>query len=81
MLYVGFVDGNLKFGYATGHRNASFVMLGCYEVVGGGEVVVVVLRFKSTGYNCRVFLYRGRVLLVRPKMLLADDGNYRESRY
>ncbi|KAF4650745.1 Glutamine-dependent NAD(+) synthetase [Perkinsus olseni] len=37
--------------------------------------------FKSTGYNCRVFLYRGRVLLVRPKMLLADDGNYRESRW
>ena len=32
-------------------------------------------------YNCRVFLLDGRVLLVRPKLCLADDGNYRESRY
>ena len=32
-------------------------------------------------YNVRVFCLAGRVLLVRPKSSLADDGNYRESRY
>jgi NAD+ synthase (glutamine-hydrolysing) len=31
-------------------------------------------------YNCRVFLLDGRVLLIRPKLHLANDGNYRETR-
>jgi NAD+ synthase (glutamine-hydrolysing) len=36
---------------------------------------------KSVRYNCRVFLLNGRVLFMRPKMFLANDGNYRELRY
>ena len=32
-------------------------------------------------YNCRAFLLRRRVLLLRPKLVLADDGNYREARW
>lgn len=32
-------------------------------------------------YNCRVALMDRRILLVRPKMWLANDGNYREMRY
>jgi len=32
-------------------------------------------------YNCRVFVLDSRILLVRPKLCLADDGNYREGRY
>mmetsp|Transcript_7411 Transcript_7411/g.14774 ORF Transcript_7411/g.14774 Transcript_7411/m.14774 type:complete len:796 (-) Transcript_7411:317-2704(-) len=32
-------------------------------------------------YNCRVLCKDRRVLLVRPKTAMADDGNYRESRY
>ncbi len=32
-------------------------------------------------YNCRVLLLNSRVLLVRPKLSLANDGNYREARY
>ena len=28
-------------------------------------------------YNCRVYLVQGKVLGIRPKMSLADDGNYR----
>jgi len=32
-------------------------------------------------FNCRAFLYRRRVLLLRPKLVLADDGNYREARW
>ena len=36
---------------------------------------------RGVRYNCRVFLLDGRVLLVRPKLHLANDGNYRETRY
>jgi len=32
-------------------------------------------------YNCRVLVRNRRILLVRPKCALADNGNYRESRY
>ena len=32
-------------------------------------------------YNCRVLIVDGRIALVRPKKSLADDGNYRESRW
>lgn len=36
---------------------------------------------RGVRYNCRAFVLDGRVLLLRPKMHLADDGNYREGRY
>lgn len=36
---------------------------------------------KSTKYNCRIISYNGRILLIRPKLVLANDGNYREMRY
>jgi NAD+ synthase (glutamine-hydrolysing) len=32
-------------------------------------------------YNCRVLMLDGRVLLIRPKLHLANDGNYRETRW
>jgi NAD+ synthase (glutamine-hydrolysing) len=32
---------------------------------------------RGVRYNCRAFCLDGRVLLVRPKTALADDGNYR----
>ena len=32
-------------------------------------------------YNCRVFCLDRAILLVRPKLALADDGNYREGRW
>lgn len=32
-------------------------------------------------YNCRLFCLDRRVLFIRPKLYLADDGNYRENRY
>ena len=32
-------------------------------------------------YNCRVFCLNSKILLIRPKLFLADDGNYREGRY
>jgi NAD+ synthase (glutamine-hydrolysing) len=36
---------------------------------------------RGVRYNCRVFLLNRRVLLIRPKLHLANDGNYRETRY
>lgn len=32
-------------------------------------------------YNCRVIVHNKQILLIRPKMWLANDGNYREMRY
>lgn len=36
---------------------------------------------KGVRYNARALVLDGRVLVVRPKMHLADDGNYREGRW
>nr|XP_012145464.1 PREDICTED: probable glutamine-dependent NAD(+) synthetase isoform X2 [Megachile rotundata] len=36
---------------------------------------------KNVTYNCRVSFLNRRILLIRPKMQMCDDGNYRESRW
>lgn len=36
---------------------------------------------RHVSYNCRVFMLNSEVVLIRPKMDLADDGNYREARW
>ncbi|KAJ2493545.1 glutamine-dependent NAD(+) synthetase [Coemansia sp. RSA 2050] len=36
---------------------------------------------RNCRYNCRVVILDGRILLIRPKMHLANDGNYREPRW
>ena len=36
---------------------------------------------RSARYNCRIIVYQRRILLIRPKIALADNGNYRESRW
>ncbi|CDR39327.1 CYFA0S03e02212g1_1 [Cyberlindnera fabianii] len=36
---------------------------------------------KNIKYNCRLISYDGKILLIRPKLWLANDGNYREMRY
>ncbi len=36
---------------------------------------------KNVRYNCRVFVLDGKLLLIRPKLILAGDGNYREQRW
>ena len=36
---------------------------------------------KNVRYNCRVFVLNGEILLIRPKLMLASDGNYREHRW
>lgn len=32
-------------------------------------------------YNARVMFYNKKILLIRPKKALANDGNYREMRW
>ncbi len=36
---------------------------------------------QNVRYNCRVFILNRKIVLIRPKMFLADDGNYRERRW
>ncbi|XP_029438309.1 glutamine-dependent NAD(+) synthetase isoform X2 [Rhinatrema bivittatum] len=36
---------------------------------------------KNVRYNCRVIFLNGKILLIRPKMTLANAGNYRELRW
>ena len=36
---------------------------------------------KNTRYNCRIFCVNRQIVLIRPKLFLANDGNYREQRY
>jgi NAD+ synthase (glutamine-hydrolysing) len=35
----------------------------------------------NVSYNCRVVFYNQKVVLIRPKKQMCDDGNYRESRW
>lgn len=37
--------------------------------------------YKNVLYNCRIALLDRRVLYIRPKIWLANDGNYREMRF
>lgn len=37
--------------------------------------------FGGTRYNCRILVRDRKILLIRPKTAMADQGNYRESRY
>ncbi|KAI9702264.1 MAG: glutamine-dependent NAD(+) synthetase [Bogoriella megaspora] len=36
---------------------------------------------RGVRYNCRIIILNGNIHLVRPKLALANDGNYREKRY
>lgn len=36
---------------------------------------------RDVAYNCIVMCLNRKILLVRPKLAMAMDGNYRESRY
>lgn len=39
------------------------------------------VRHRNVRYNCRVLVHNRKLLLIRPKICLANDGNYREMRY
>ncbi|OBT85228.1 hypothetical protein VE02_05187 [Pseudogymnoascus sp. 03VT05] len=39
------------------------------------------MKHKSVRYKCRIIIYNKKILLIRPKLSLANDGNYYEMRY
>ncbi|KAG5669163.1 hypothetical protein PVAND_017058 [Polypedilum vanderplanki] len=39
------------------------------------------VQHSNVAYNCRVVFYNKKIILIRPKMMMCDDGNYRESRW
>ncbi|MCJ1309239.1 glutamine-dependent NAD(+) synthetase [Agyrium rufum] len=39
------------------------------------------VQHRNVRYNCRVICLDGKILMIRPKMWLANDGNYREMRH
>lgn len=39
------------------------------------------VRHRNVRYNCRIIVHNRKILYIKPKLLLADDGNYRESRW
>jgi NAD+ synthase (glutamine-hydrolysing) len=39
------------------------------------------VQHRNVRYNCRLILLNGKILLIRPKMWLANDGNYFEMRH
>ena len=41
----------------------------------------MIVFFKNTFYNCRVVCLNQKIILIRPKLYLADDGAYREGRW
>ena len=36
---------------------------------------------RGAAYNCKLILYNQKIVFMRPKIFMADGGNYRESRY
>lgn len=39
------------------------------------------VQHRNQRFNCRVLCLDGKILMIRPKMWLANDGNYREMRH
>jgi NAD+ synthase (glutamine-hydrolysing) len=39
------------------------------------------IMFKNCLYNCRLLFVNGKIIGIRPKISLANDGNYREARW
>ncbi|OZJ05110.1 Glutamine-dependent NAD(+) synthetase [Bifiguratus adelaidae] len=45
------------------------------------NIIGMPVMHKSVKYNCQIAIHNGKILLIRPKKYLANDGNYREMRY
>lgn len=39
------------------------------------------VQHRNVSYNCRVLFLNKKILLIRPKLMNSDDGNYRETRW
>lgn len=50
----------------------------CYDIL---LDIGLPIQHRNVNYNCRVICLNGKILFIRPKMFLANDGNYREMRF
>lgn len=50
----------------------------CYDIL--LDVGMPVMH-RGNRFNARILALNGKILLIRPKLFLAADGNYRENRY
>lgn len=50
----------------------------CHDIVLDIGMPVI---HRNNRFNCRILAVNGKILLIRPKLWLANDGNYREMRY
>jgi len=39
------------------------------------------VEYKGTLYNCKIYILNQEILLLRPKLFMADGDNYRENRH
>ncbi|GAA5917344.1 hypothetical protein JCM8208_000995 [Rhodotorula glutinis] len=66
------------------HLHAWQVLVKILECDDGLDMIVDVgmpVVHKNVIYNCRIIIHNRKILLIRPKMWLANDGNYRELRW
>nr|XP_023850809.1 glutamine-dependent NAD(+) synthetase [Salvelinus alpinus] len=73
------------------HFYESDTLLHCFQVLGKllespvtQDIICDVgmpIMHHNVRYNCRVIFLNGKILLIRPKMLLANYGNNREFRW
>ncbi|KFM68177.1 putative glutamine-dependent NAD(+) synthetase, partial [Stegodyphus mimosarum] len=79
-------------GYSCGdHFYESDTFLHSWEVVSRliedpicEDIIVDVgmpVMHKNIAYNCRVIFFNKKLLLIRPKIILCDNGNFRETRW
>uniref|UniRef100_A0A671VJA2 Glutamine-dependent NAD(+) synthetase n=1 Tax=Sparus aurata TaxID=8175 RepID=A0A671VJA2_SPAAU len=47
----------------------------------GPELEIWPIMHHNVRYNCRILFLNRKILLIRPKMQMANDGNYREMRW
>jgi len=50
----------------------------CYDILLDIGMPVI---HQGNRFNCRVLAVNGKLIMIRPKLFLAADGNYRENRY
>jgi predicted amidohydrolase len=56
----------------------------CYHPLLSKDVIIVIgspVLHKGVRYNTMIFISNNKIILIRPKISLADDGNYREARW
>src|SRR5262245_34517180 len=64
-----------------GHCQDILLDIGMYVIANAPSLTLRPIKQQSNYYNCRVIAYSAYIYLIRPKLWLANEGNYRERRY